>query len=399
MARPLRLLTIHLSRGAALSAGAGLLAFALLSGCGSDDSHPPLAGDQGGAGHSGSGATSGSGDSTGKGGRAGATTDGGSGEGGEPSGGSGGSAFGGRGGRGGGSGSGGASATDAGGDAHLDGGSSTGGTGSGGESSTDSGPPPAGGSVCPIDRTDPFLDFGRHDAADPTFARFGGISSDELSVAWASDKGDVYVADRSSPPGMFDPAVQINDITLAADRPAMSPTGFVVLAVADDRASLVEYRRSKRSTDFARTDGAAVGMLNVFIGDGGAISEPVLGGDKLSLFFLLSFAGGTPVLYESKWSSPDGAWGTPRQLSNPELASDDADHRRRPTGASSDGRTLFYYDEVDGIERAAWRNTPDSPFNLFLDIGDFSDAAPNLRCNLLYYAGTDRDGTGLFTGG
>jgi hypothetical protein len=64
-----------------------------------------------------------------------------------------------------------------------------------------------------------------------------------------------------------------------------------------------------------------------------------------------------------------------------------------------DGLTLFFYDEVNQVERAAWRASPTAPFTLFEDIGDFPDAAPNFRCDILYYGGTDGSGAGLFTGG
>jgi hypothetical protein len=76
-------------------------------------------------------------------------------------------------------------------------------------------------------------------------------------------------------------------------------------------------------------------------------------------------------------------------VTNPELTSVDPTHRRRPTGASSDDRTLFFYDEVGNVERAAWRSDPSAPFTHFEDIPAAPEAAPNAGCSLLYFRGTN----------
>ncbi len=70
---------------------------------------------------------------------------------------------------------------------------------------------------------------------------------------------------------------------------------------------------------------------------------------------------------------------------------------RRPTGASSDRLTLFFFDEVAGNERAAWRLTPTSPFTRFVDIASLPEAAPDDDCSVVYFHGTDAMGQGLFT--
>jgi hypothetical protein len=80
----------------------------------------------------------------------------------------------------------------------------------------------------------------------------------------------------------------------------------------------------------------------------------------------------------------------PSVVAAPGLASIDATHRRRPTGASSDGLTLFFFDETANLERAAWRSSIASPFVQFVDIG-VPEAAPNKQCDTLYFQGTDED--------
>jgi hypothetical protein len=247
---------------------------------------------------------------------------------------------------------------------------------------------------------DPWESFGRHDPGEePSLARFGAVSADELSVVWTTSKGDVYLTERDKNPGAFSGMTKINTVALAFDRAAMSPDGLLVMAVAKDRGSLVEYRRPTRADAFESIDAGDVATLQVLFEGGGVISEPVIGIDGASFYFLMEMSGGPPVLYESKWSSANTAWGEPQDFPNAELASSDASHRRRPTGGSSDGRTLFFYDETGKVERAAWRATPGAPFDYFQDIGDFDDAAPSPDCKLIYFTGNDGDGAGLFTGG
>jgi hypothetical protein len=89
--------------------------------------------------------------------------------------------------------------------------------------------------------------------------------------------------------------------------------------------------------------------------------------------------------------------GLPSAPLNAEFESVDATHRRAPTGSSSDGRTLFFFDDVAGLERAAWRESPAVPFALFRDVGPFPEAAPSARCDSLYYRGQDAAGTGVFS--
>ena len=60
--------------------------------------------------------------------------------------------------------------------------------------------------------------------------------------------------------------------------------------------------------------------------------------------------------------------------------------RRRPTGISSDEQTLFVWDEVVGMERAAWIDQSTGAFDVFVDLGTRSMAAPESTCSRLYYS-------------
>jgi hypothetical protein len=130
---------------------------------------------------------------------------------------------------------------------------------------------------------------------------------------------------------------------------------------------------------------------------GGTFSEPVVSADSKSLFYLLALPNNLPALYESPWDSAQKAWATGTALPNAEFAISAASGLRRATGASSDDRTLFFYDEQLGHERAAWRSSPTSPFDMFGEVPSAPEAAPIEDCSVLYFHGTDASGQGLFT--
>jgi hypothetical protein len=229
------------------------------------------------------------------------------------------------------------------------------------------------------------------------FGQFGGISRDELSVAWTTTSGVIQVADRPSSGGSFAAPVTVTagSTALANDRVALSWTGLVLLAVSMDRSKLVELTRQSGGTTWTVTSGVDLAEVNALSTGGAAgFSQPVLGDDANTLYFMWTQSGQAPALYTSSWDKQMLAWSPPVQLPNTELASTDATHRRRPTGGSSDGRTLFFYDEVAGKERAAWRNSITSPFAQFVDIGALPEAAPNGACDTLYFQGVDTEAGG-----
>ena len=124
-------------------------------------------------------------------------------------------------------------------------------------------------------------------------------------------------------------------------------------------------------------------------------SDPVLGGDANSFFFVLTELGSPPVAYASTWNATAHTWSTGVPI--PELAVGDAGSPMRATGASSDGLTLFFFhDGVSGNERAAWRVTVTSPFTQFVDEIPVPQAAPNFGCTTLYFQGSDSTGSGAF---
>ena len=386
-------LSKHWSRAVALSSCA-----AILLACGSDADPPPVNTTNGGSGGS-SGADVDSGGVSGgaAGSGSGATTSaGGTGSGGSmTTGGAAGSDD-----SGGGGGTGGSSSGGAGGSGGSDGG--TGGSGgSGGSTDVDAGVPPDGGTTDPP-RCKPstvWAPLRRVDSiSNEHLGVLSSVSPDELTVAWTSGSGDVYVADRLAVRDPFGAPNKVNVDALASDRAALSPTGTSLIAIRADRGAFVGFERVGRDAAWGSSTGLEFTQVRG-VYEGGALgSAPVLSGDKHSFFFVMTRTGQPPVLYESVWDGPQRSWGRPVNVSNAELAGAANGKRRRPTGTSSDGLTLFFFDETTNLERAAWRNAVNAPFNLFKDIGAFPEAVPSFRCDTLYYQGQDSLGVGVFMG-
>jgi hypothetical protein len=227
------------------------------------------------------------------------------------------------------------------------------------------------------------------------FGRFGGISADETVIAWTSPAGVIYVGDRPLRSQAFSATpstVNTTPTPVANDRVALGSTGMDLVAVAADRKSFAAFYRS--SIGAAWAPAAALQFINInalVTAEGGQFSEPVLGANDASFFYLLTPTNAAPVLFESTWDTTQHVWTNGTPLPNAEFAIQSTTSRRRATGASADGRTLFFYDEVAGSERAAWRESSASPFVQFVDVAGMTEAAPNYRCDTLYFQGRGSD--------
>jgi len=129
------------------------------------------------------------------------------------------------------------------------------------------------------------------------------------------------------------------------------------------------------------------------------LTDAVLSGDEASFFFshyVSSDAGSRASLRESRRSNNGFGFGG-SDLG--ELLYASGTKRRIPTGVSSDLLTLFYFDQVKGDFRVAWRINTQEPFTYSetLSPGTATQAAaPNQACNKLYYSADGSDGVDLF---
>jgi len=228
----------------------------------------------------------------------------------------------------------------------------------------------------------------------PDLARFDGVTSVLLAIAWTNAAGDVWVGDRGDPFSGFDGAKVGSAIAAPGARVALAATGNAVVVASG--ATLTAYTRTRPGAVWSGPASGPYAAVNAWLTDHGASpAEPVLGSSGRTLFFLSVPNSGAPALVESAWDEKTSAWAAP--VAHPEIASEGAARRRRPTGVAWDDLTLFYWDEVAQIERAATRDTPAGAFTRQTDVGPFPEAAPDQPCRLLYYQGTDGSGAGVFS--
>jgi hypothetical protein len=239
--------------------------------------------------------------------------------------------------------------------------------------------------------------------------RFGGVSSDELTIAWTASADDaggplVEVATRLQPTDGFGPptSLPMPPQGVAPDRVALDPGGFSLLAVAADRTSLVAFARADSDASSAWSQFTSDQFASVAAAasdTGSSFYEPALGLDG-SLYYVLGSSSGLH-LYQSTWNAVQHAWATgvilATSVAGEDLSSPDVDHLRRPTGASGDGLTLFFFDGVTGHERAAWRDAPTVPFSHIEDMAAVAEAAPDPRCDRLYFQQSASGASGVFT--
>ena len=232
---------------------------------------------------------------------------------------------------------------------------------------------------------------------------FDAITPDELSIVWTLGQGSartVNYADRGSTSDAFGTAQSLAAGQFVGDRVAISPDGLRLIVVNADAQGFSELTRTSRTGAF----GAAATGNYVNLDAAGAISagqsygDPVLLADDAVFYYsVYGGSGQTQTIYRSNRLLPTDPW--PKGFPLPASAGIDAQGalRRRPTAISADQQTLFFWDEVNSIERAAWINDSTGAFDIFVDLGARSMAAPNQACSRLYYSAQGASSIDVFT--
>jgi hypothetical protein len=218
-------------------------------------------------------------------------------------------------------------------------------------------------------------------------AVFGGVTPDELTLAWASSTGGTvtaWYADRASTAVAFGTPQQLGATfgAPALDRVSVSADGLHIVGVLSDGSGFVAARRASRSGAFDTDDTAAyVGLANAE-GPKSKFATPLLAPDGTRFDYLLTSSTTNDVLHQSS-NGPPWLPGTP--LSSAALSRTGSSYRR-PSGESLDALALFYWDEASTTEKLATRPDISLPFASFIDLGPLTNAAPTSTCKRIYYS-------------
>jgi hypothetical protein len=267
---------------------------------------------------------------------------------------------------------------------------------------------------------------------------------DELSVAWAqpvpgSEGGtQIYAADRASADAPFGPAQTLTAAAAYAttDGLALTPDGLGLVVVRADGMAFAQVSRSTRTGAFGSPDETPYQHVNAAVVPSSTsmvgpqfthLGDPVLSQDNLTLIYS-GYGGamggsGTVSVYESRRPLPLAAFpsltvqhdvgplgvvyapaspgpsgpcgtcgsgtdgGSSDASAGPDTSTALIQARRHPTGLSSDGRTVFYWDTLaPGAGRAAWRMTPLVEFQSSEVLGsDWHAIVTNASCTRLYF--------------
>jgi hypothetical protein len=223
---------------------------------------------------------------------------------------------------------------------------------------------------------------------------FASVTPDELSIAWlvpdADGEATVHYADRDSVDLPFGPARSLAAAEgfYAFDSAALGPDGLSLVVVRIDRFGFGVATRPSRSDEFGEVLAGVYANLNPNLNDtnpnASEIGDAVLAPDDLGFVYSDYAEGFDDTVRIAIRNDAADAYTSTVAFGTPELRPEGS-LRRRPSGLSADYRTLFYWDEIDGLARAAFRESATSDFSEFVELGAFRQAQPNRDCTKLYF--------------
>ncbi len=233
------------------------------------------------------------------------------------------------------------------------------------------------------------------EVSSPSGEIIASVTPDETSLAWvepAAGAAIIHYVDR----GDLSMAFGFPQDLAGADLDpihgiALSQDGLRLVTVRAGGLGFVEYSRVYRGDPFIKPTSAPYQSINALAMQqpGLTFADPVLSAND-EVFIYSQFAGITgPTLFESQRSGLD-PWPVGASLTGKLLTMVDG-KRRRPTGLSSDLRSLFYHDDVSGQLRVAFRTESTGQFTSAFDINAGISGQPNNSCTRLYYTG-EKDG-------
>lgn len=227
------------------------------------------------------------------------------------------------------------------------------------------------------------------------------ITPDELSIAWTEGGGStaaIEVSDRALGTDPFGAPQALPAGQFTADRVSLSPDGLRLVVVDADGQGFSELTRASRtaSSPFGSPATGSYVNLDGALPAGLSYGDPVLGADDTVFYYSLYGGSRTSTVFRTARLLPGDPWPAGAALATSTGLAAQGSLRRRPTGVSSDGDTLFVWDEITGTERAAWIDETTGAYDLFVDLGQRTMAAPDQACDRLYYSAQGATSVDLF---
>jgi hypothetical protein len=231
------------------------------------------------------------------------------------------------------------------------------------------------------------------------------VTPDELTIAWTSGTGGAAVveyADRASTTDPFSAPQTLAAGQFTTDRVALSQDGLRLVAVSSDGQGFSELTRTSRLAPgntfgvagmgtYANLD--ATGALTA----GQSYGDPVLSADDRAFYYSVYGNGATATVFRTARLFAGDSWPAGAAVASSSGLAAQGALRRRPTGISSDEQTLFFWDEVMTMERAAWIDESTGSFDVFANLGTMAMAAPNTACTELYFSSAGASSIDLFS--
>ncbi len=227
------------------------------------------------------------------------------------------------------------------------------------------------------------------------------VTPDELTIAWTEGSGSsatLEIADRATNTDAFSAPQSLPAGQFTADRVSLSPDGLRLVVVDADAQGFSELTRSARtsSSAFGPAATGSYAALNGVLSPGQSYGDPLLGADDEVFYYSVYGGTQTATIYRTARLLTTDPWPAGAALASSTGLSAQGTLRRRPTGVSSDDQTLFVWDEVAGMERAAWIDPSTGAYDVFVDLAPYRLAAPASPCNALYYSAPGASSTDLF---
>jgi hypothetical protein len=230
------------------------------------------------------------------------------------------------------------------------------------------------------------------------------VTPDELSIAWTVGSGStatIDYADRLTSTDPFGAPQALAAGQFTADRVSLSADGLRLVVVNADGQGFSELLRASRASPdntFGAPTVGGYGNLDApaALAAGQSYGDPVLAADDNAFYYSVYGGGQTTTIFRATRLVSGDSWEVGSPLTTSTGLAAQGSLRRRPTGISSDEQTLFFWDEVQGTERAAWIDQSTGAFDVFVDLGTRSMAAPESTCSRLYYSAAGTQSINLF---